>query len=116
MSAAVDRYLAAINTPRKRGRQVTRATVEQRLSAARARSKTASGIEKVMAAQDVRNLQAKLAQLKTTTGVDIKRLEADFVKIAKPFGENRGIGYGAWRDAGVSAVVLKRAGVARTRG
>ena len=49
-------------------------------------------------------------------GTDIKSLEAAFVKIAKRFGENRGIGYGAWRDAGVPAVVLKKAGVARTHG
>ncbi len=47
---------------------------------------------------------------------DIARLEAEFVKIAKRFGENRGIGYAAWRDAGVPAAVLKKAGVARTRG
>jgi hypothetical protein len=49
-------------------------------------------------------------------GVDSKLLEADFVKIAKRFGEKRAIGYGAWRDAGVCAQVLERAGVARTRG
>ena len=50
-------------------------------------------------------------------GVDMKSLEADFVKIAERFGEQRGIGYGAWRDAGVPAEVLKRGWVsARTRG
>jgi len=116
MSATVNSYLAAINTPKKRGRRVSKATLDQRLTAARARSKAATGVEKVMAAQEVRDLQAKLAQVSTTSGVDTKRLEADFVKIAKKFGENRGIGYGSWRDAGVSAVVLKKAGVARTRG
>jgi hypothetical protein len=36
--------------------------------------------------------------------------------VAKKFGEKRGIGYGAWRDAGVPAQVLKKAGVRRTRG
>jgi hypothetical protein len=54
--------------------------------------------------------------METATGGDVKSLESAFVKIAKRFGENRGIGYGAWRDAGVPAVVLKKAGVARTRG
>ena len=44
----------------------------------------------------------------------MKSLEAAFVKIARKFGQNRGITYGAWRDAGVPAVVLKKAGVART--
>ena len=37
-------------------------------------------------------------------GTDVKSLEAEFIRIAKKFGENRGIGYGAWRDAGVPAV------------
>ena len=60
-------------------------------------------------------MQARLAQANSSVGVDLKSLEAEFVKIAKQFGEQRGIGYGAWRDAGVSAQVLKRAGIARTR-
>ena len=116
MSATVDRYLAAVTTPKRRGRRVSMATLEQRLASARVRFKTASGVEKLLAAQEVRDLQAKLAQLQSTTQVDIKSLESAFVKTAKKFGENRGITYGAWRDAGVPAEVLKRAGVARTRG
>jgi hypothetical protein len=116
MSATVDRYLAAVNTPQRRGRKVSKATLEQRLASARVRSETVSGVDKVLAAQEVRDLQAKIAQLTSTSGVDLKTLEAAFVKIAKTFGDNRGIGYGAWRDAGVPAEVLKRAGVARTRG
>jgi hypothetical protein len=116
MSATVDRYLAAVNTPLRRGRKVTKATLEQRLASARMRVKTATGVEKVLAAQEVRDSQAKIAQLSSTAGVDLKSLEAAFVKIAKRFGESRGISYGAWRDGGVSAQVLKRAGIARTRG
>lgn len=116
MSAAVDKYLAAINTPKKRGRKVTKATLTQRLADAQAQLKTATGVDKVLVAQEVRDLEARLAQASAGDGVDLKQLEAAFVKIAKTFGENRGIGYGSWRDAGVPAVVLKRAGVARTRG
>jgi hypothetical protein len=116
MSLTVDRYLAVVNTPKRRGRKVSRATLESRLANARERAKTATGVDKVLAAQDIRDLEAKLAQLDTASGTDLKTLEAAFVKIAKKFGENRGIGYAAWRDAGVSAQVLRRAGVARTRG
>jgi hypothetical protein len=114
LSATVDRYLAAVNTPQRRGRKVSKATLEQRLADARVQSKTAVGVDRVLAAQAVRDLQGKLAQV--DSGVDIKSLEASFVKIAKKFSENRGIGYGAWRDAGVPAQVLKRAGITRTRG
>jgi hypothetical protein len=116
MSATVDRYLSAVNTPKRRGRKVSRAALQQRLAEARVRAKSASGVDRVLAAQEVRDLQSRIAALDTSAGGDIKSLEAAFVKIAKRFGENRGIGYGAWRDAGVPAVVLKKAGVARTRG
>jgi hypothetical protein len=116
MSATVDRYLSAVNTPKRRGRKVSKAALEQRLAVARTKARSATGVEKVLAAQDVRDLQTRIANMSVASGGDIKSLEAAFVKIAKRFGENRGIGYGAWRDAGVPAVVLKKAGVARTRG
>jgi len=116
MSATVDRYLAAVNTPKRRGRKVTKATLEQRLVQAQTQVKTATGVEKVLAAQNVRDLRAKLAQASVSSDADLKSLEAAFVKVAKQFGENRGISYGAWRAAGVSAQVLRKAGVARTRG
>lgn len=116
MSSTVDRYLAAINTPKRRGRKVSKDTLAQRLVAARARAKIATGVDRVVAAQEVRDLQAKIAQSATTSAVDLKSLEAAFVKVAKRFSDNRGIRYGAWRDVGVPADVLQRAGVARTRG
>jgi hypothetical protein len=116
MSATVDRYVVAINTPKRRGRKVSKATLGLRLAEARARSKTSTGVEKVLATQAVRDLQEKIAQANAGNGADLKTLEAEFVKVAKRFGENRGISYGAWRDSGVSADVLKRAGITRTRG
>jgi hypothetical protein len=116
MSATVDRYLTAVNTPKRRGRKVSKASLQQRLADARLRAKSATGVDKVLASQEVRDLQNRIAAIDASGGGDIKGLEAAFVKVAKRFGENRGIGYGAWRDAGVPAVVLKKAGVARTRG
>lgn len=116
MSATVDRYLAAVNTPKRRGRKVSKASLMERLSDARTRQKKTTGVERVLAAQEARNLHAKLAQLRSAGDVDTKGLEVEFVRVAKKFGENRGIRYGAWRDAGVPAEVLKRAGIARTRG
>jgi hypothetical protein len=116
MSATVDRYLSAVNTPKRRGRKVSKATLQQRLADARLTAKSATGVEKVLAAQEIRDLQTRIASLDAAGGGnDLDRLEAAFVKIAKQFGENRGIGYGAWRDAGVPAAVLKKAGIARTR-
>jgi hypothetical protein len=116
MSATVDRYLSAVNTPKQRGRKVSKTTLQQRLREAQARAKTSAGVDKVLAAQEIRDLRSRLAHLESGGGADVKALETAFVKVARRFGQNRGITYGAWRDAGVPAVVLKRAGVARTRG
>lgn len=116
MSATVDRYLSAVNTPKRRGRKVSKAALQQRLTDARAKAKSATGVDRVLAAQEVRDLQTRITAIDSSSAGDVKSLEAAFVKIAKRFGENRGIGYGAWRDAGVPAQVLKKAGIARTRG
>jgi len=116
MSATVDRYLTALNTPKRRGPKVSTARLEQRLAGARTRPQAAAGVERAYAAQEVRDLKAKIAEQASVGPVDLPGLEAAFVKIAESFGERRGISYGAWRDAGVPAAVLKRAGVARTRG
>lgn len=116
MSATVNRYLAALTTPKRRGRPPSQASLTKRLANARARFRTATGVNKVLAAQQVRDLQAKRARLGTPDAVDVKSLENAFVKVAKKFGENRGIGYAAWREAGVSPEVLKRANITRTRG
>jgi hypothetical protein len=115
MSATVDRYLTAVNTPKRRGRKVSAATLQQRLRAAQERAQSGAGVDKVLAAQEMRDIKTRLAALGTGNGRSLQELETAFVKIAKKFGENRGISYGAWRDAGVPAVVLKRAGITRTR-
>jgi hypothetical protein len=115
MSATVNRYLEAVTTPKRRGRPVSQATLEQRLVAAEERFKNGSGVEKLLAAQEKRDIQARLRATESTSEVDVKTLEAAFVKIAKQFSENRGVTYGAWREAGVAPVVLKKAGIRRTR-
>ncbi len=116
MSATVDAYLAALNVPKKRGRTVSKAVLEQRLVQARSHAKTSTGLEKVLAAQEVRDLHARLAQVSTASATAAKGLESAFVKVAKTFSEKRGIRWSAWRDAGVPGDVLKKAGIARTRG
>ncbi|MHB1534624.1 MAG: hypothetical protein ACYC1D_08440 [Acidimicrobiales bacterium] len=42
-------------------------------------------------------------------------LETAFVKVASGYSERKGLSYAAWREAGVSADVLRRAGIRRTR-
>ena len=47
---------------------------------------------------------------------DLGELEKQFIKVARSYGERKGISYCTWRSAGVPAAVLQSAGVARTRG
>jgi hypothetical protein len=70
----------------------------------------------VLAHQEVRDLRARLSTVAERAGADIKKLEQEFCRVAKRFSERRNIRYGAWRDAGVPAEILKRAGIQRTRG
>jgi len=39
-------------------------------------------------------------------------LERAFIAVARRFSEQSGVSYAAWRDVGVSATVLARAGIA----
>jgi hypothetical protein len=43
--------------------------------------------------------------------VDIAALEAAFVAAAKPYSDRKGINYTTWREVGVPADVLARAGL-----
>lgn len=63
--------------------------------------------------QEQTDLEAELAR---SDDVDIAPLEEDFVKVAKAYGQRKGISYSTWRQTGVNADVLHRAGIARTRG
>ena len=112
----VNRYLSALNTPKKRGRKVSVATLRTRLQAAETRARSAVGVDRLLAHQEARDLRARIAAHSQSEATDMKALEKDFEKVAKSFSERRGIGYGSWRDAGVPAPVLKRAGIPRTRG
>ncbi len=47
--------------------------------------------------------------------MDISALEKAFVDVAADYSEAQGITYSTWRSAGVSADVLKQAGIKQTR-
>jgi hypothetical protein len=105
-----------INAPKRRGRKVSPDTLRQRLDAAEERARSATGLAKLQAVQDVRDLRTKLAAAGDGAATDVRKLEADFVRVARRFSEQRNISWGAFRHAGVPSPVLKRAGVRRTRG
>ncbi|MGH9046603.1 MAG: hypothetical protein ACRDVW_04735 [Acidimicrobiales bacterium] len=112
---AVRRYLEAVESSRpRRGRRRTPTSITKRLAAIEAELATADPLTRLHLIQQKKDLGEELARTGETE--DIGELEKQFVKVAKAYGERKGISYGTWRTAGVSAAVLQKAGVPRTRG
>jgi hypothetical protein len=112
---AVRRYLEALDAHRpKRGRKRTPESIQRRLDAIDADIAEADPLKRVQLIQERMDLEAELAS--NQAGEDIGDLEAEFVKAAKGYAERKGISYGAWREFGVPAAILKQAGISRSRG
>ncbi len=56
---------------------------------------------------------AKSALAVTADAEHRQAAEKEFIAVAKEYAERKRIGYRAWRAAGVSAEVLKKAGITR---
>ncbi len=110
---AVRDYLDALraNKP-KRGRRRTSESIKKRLAAIDAQLRDADPLREVRLIQERRNLDAELQSM--GKAVDLSSIEESFVKVAKSYSERQGISYAAWREVGVEASVLKRAGIARS--
>lgn len=110
---AVKAYLEALeqNRPR-RGRKRTPDSVKKRLAAIDASLADASALARLQLVQERMDLQKELESMGQK--VDLTKLEGEFVKTAKKYSERKGISYAAWRELGVSADILKKAGVSRS--
>lgn len=105
-------YLEALRSNKpKRGRKRTPESISARLERIEDELAEASAIEELQLLQERRDLQAELDSM--GGGVDIEALEEAFVEVAKSYGERKGIVYATWRDVGVPAAALKRAGIGR---
>lgn len=112
---AVRRYLEALDAHRpKRGRKRTPESIQKRLQQIETQLASADPLTRLNLVQERINLQQELASKETA--VDLSGLEAAFVSAAKGYSERKGITYAAWREAGVDAAVLKKAGVRRGAG
>ena len=105
-------YLEALRSNKpKRGRKRTADSINKRLAAIDAELPDASAIDELQLIQERRDLNTELVSL--GSAVDMSEIEEAFIKVAKGYGERKGISYASWRDVGVSAAVLKRAGINR---
>lgn len=109
---AVRDYLEAVRSSKpKRGRKRTAESINKRLTAIESELDGASAIDELRLVQERRDLATELDSM--GSGVDLAALEDAFVSVASAYGERKGISYASWREVGVSAATLKRAGIGR---
>lgn len=105
-SRAINTYLKALDTPRRRGPRPT----PERLAALREQAETESNpLKRVELIQKAMDAAKKLEE----SPADLAELEAGFAKYARAFSDRKGITYAAWRELGVPAKTLKAAGISR---
>ena len=110
----VRRYLEALeSTKPRRGRKRTPDSIRKRLGTIDAALATADPLARLHMVEEKQRLEAELAHSGDT--VDLAALEKGFIKVARIYGERKGISYSAWRTVGVSASVLQQAKIPRTR-
>lgn len=103
-------YLEIVEaTKPRRGRRRTPESINKRLGAISQELKTADPVTKVRLIQERLNLRTELAGMKTKS--QIAAAESGFIKVARTFSTRNDISYDAWREFGVQAAVLKRAGI-----
>jgi len=109
---AVRLYLEALEQHKpKRGRKRTPESIKKRLAAIEQELDGSDALARVLLLQERIDLTNELASKEAV--VDLSELENGFVTSAGDYGQRKGISYAAWREAGVEASVLKRAGISR---
>ena len=109
---AISSYLDALEQHKpKRGRKRTPESIDKQLADIDAKLDAANGITRLTLVQQKLDLQREKESLGAT--VDLSKFEEAFVVAAKGYGQRKGISYAAWREVGVPADVLKRAGITR---
>ena len=112
---AVKAYLDALEQHRpRRGRKRTVESIDKRLAtiADQLKDASSSSLKKLQLTQERSDLQAERAGM-NGAAPDLSALEADFVAVAKSYATRKGIAYATWRELGVPADVLKKAGIGR---
>lgn len=109
---AVRGYLEALEAHRpKRGRKRTPESMRARLAKIEKEIGQADPMTRLQLAQERLDLAEAITAAETT--VDLSEFEDAFVAAAAAYGERKGISYAAWREVGVPAALLKRAGIGR---
>ncbi len=109
-------YLEILETTRpKRGRKRTRESIEKRIRAIETEREAANPLKKVQLIQEHMDLNKELILMEDPGDLAAKLVEAEagFVEYGKSYSDRKGISYAAWREFGVPAPMLKKAGISR---
>jgi uncharacterized protein YicC (UPF0701 family) len=110
---AVRRYLEALEAHKpRRGRKRTPESIQKRLTKIESELENADALKRLQLIQERLDLTAELESAEAK--VDLSELEQGFVDAASAYSARKGISYAAWRELGVDASVLKRAGISRS--
>lgn len=111
-SRAVKAYLDALKSNKpKRGRKRTPDSIQTRLGKIAHELTNADALQEVLLLQEQANLERELATMGTE--IDTSQLEGEFISVAAAYSASKGIDYATWRKVGVTAEVLKKAGISR---
>ena len=110
---AVKDYLSAREKASRRGPKLTTEKLRARIAEAqKSIDEESDPARRVELIQQRMDDEERLAQ--TQDEPDMESLEKAFVDVAKEYSERKGISYMAWRELGVPAAILRRAGIPRT--
>lgn len=113
-ASAVRDYLEALESARpKPGRRLSPEKLQERRAeiSADIASGSLKPIKRLEAMQAVRDIDTQLEALQAEP--DMSSVEAGFVAHAASYGNRKGIAYATWREFGVPADVLNKAGITR---
>lgn len=108
---AIKNYLEALGS-RRPGRPVTPDSLKKRIADLETKIAEVDNPLKAVELRQAR-LDAEKALERAQSSSDLEALESDFARHAGAYSKRKGISYAAWREAGVPAAALKRAGISR---
>jgi hypothetical protein len=112
----VRRYLSTLDALRPgRGPKRAAESIANRLLKIDELLISADPVSRLHLTQERIDLDAEAIRLGNGNEADLGEMETEFVKVAKSYGDRVGITFSAWRQVGVEADVLERAGIVRIR-
>jgi len=110
---AIKAYLSALES-RKPGRPVSKESLQKRVERVNEKLEaTDNPLDRVDLIQSKIDIEKALAELGNSQ--DIASLESGFIENVGSYSERKGVTYTAWREFGVPASVLRKAGIRETR-